>query len=246
MPPGPPAIGPFSRALIAAASLSIGASLGVAQASAHVHADIDEPVQGESATVTFRVPNESGSGSPTIGLSVALPNLTAVSTAVMPGWTVQLDQDKPTGTVRSITWSAEPGNGIGADQFGLFVMRVKLPDSSTVTLPATQTYADGTVVHWDQAPLPGGEPDHPAPSLALSVRGGGHHADGHPPSTGSPESDTAASASAAAVSDEPEHVAKTSRDLGSGSDNVARGLGGVALLMAALGVAVAVARRERT
>ena len=55
--------------------------------------------------------------------------------------------------------------GISSDQFALFRVSVKLPEGDSVTFPATQTYSDGTVVRWDQAPLPGGgEPEYPAPS----------------------------------------------------------------------------------
>ena len=117
----------------------------------------DDAVRGESAVLTFRVPNESETGSPTTGLTVALPDLTSVSTAVMPGWTATLDRDTAAGTVRSVTWKAEPGTGVGTDQFGLFVLRAKLPDSAAVSFPATQTYADGTVVRWDQPEAVGGE-----------------------------------------------------------------------------------------
>jgi Domain of unkown function (DUF1775) len=38
-----------------------------------------------------------------------------------------------------------------------------------VSFPATQTYSDGTVVHWDQPTPPGGaEAEYPAPTLALT------------------------------------------------------------------------------
>src|SRR4029078_11293876 len=84
-----------------------------------------------------------------------------------------LDRDKAAGTVSSVTWTANPQVGISSDQFALFRVSVKLPEGDSVTFPATQTYSDGTVVRWDQAPLPGGgEPEHPAPELALH---------GHPP-----------------------------------------------------------------
>ena len=65
---------------------------------------------------------------------------------------------------------AAPGTGISSDQVALFRISVGLPDGDTVRFPATQTYSDGTVVRWDQEPLPdGGEPEHPAPELTLSA-----------------------------------------------------------------------------
>ncbi|EUA56775.1 hypothetical protein I553_8829 [Mycobacterium xenopi 4042] len=87
----------------------------------------------------------------------------------MPGWTAKLDRDAASGAVRSVTWTAVPNGGIPADQFALFRISLKLPDSDTVTFPATQTYADGSVVKWDEPPLPGGaEPEHPAPGCPSS------------------------------------------------------------------------------
>ncbi len=134
-------------------------------ASAHVHAGSDNPVRGAMAVVTFEVPNESNTGAATTALTVALPNVAAAHTETMPGWTARLDRDAASGTVRSVTWTAAAGGGIGPDQFALFRLSVKLPDADTVSFPATQTYADGTVVKWDQPPLPdGGEPEHPAPT----------------------------------------------------------------------------------
>mgnify|MGYP000420284970 FL=1 len=193
-------------------AITIGALWGAGPASAHVHVDSDDAVRGEYAVLTFRVPNESESGSPTTGLTVSIPNLTSVSTAVMPGWKATLDRDVAAGTVRSVSWKADPGDGIGADQFGLFLLQVKLPDSDTVSFPATQTYADGTVVHWDQPEAPGGaEPEHPVPELELSATGG-HDA-----------------AAAPAVRSH---------------DTMARALSGGALLVAVLGVGIALLRRR--
>jgi hypothetical protein len=88
----------------------------------------------------------------------------------MPGWTARLDRNAAAGTVSSVTWTAAPGTGIGADQFSLFRISVKLPDTQTVSFPATQTYSDGTVVKWDQATPPGGaEPEYPAPEISLTA-----------------------------------------------------------------------------
>src|SRR5262245_36017810 len=162
-----------SRALITVAAtgaaMSIGLLAGAAPASAHVHVDANNPTPGSTSVLTFQVPGESETGALTTQLTVDLPNLTSVRTEVMPGWTTRLDRDAAAGTVRSVTWTAAPGTGISSDQFALFRLTVKLPDAQTVSLPATQTYSDGTVVRWDQAELPGGgEPEHPAPMLSLT------------------------------------------------------------------------------
>lgn len=197
-------------------ALYLGSSAGITPAWAHVHASSDNAVRGGMAVVTFEVPNESSTGATTSALTVTLPNVTSVRTESTPGWIATLDRDAASGTVRSVTWTAAPGGGIGPDQFGLFRISLQLPDADTVSFPATQTYADGTVVKWDQATVPGkAEPEHPAPALTLTAAGapGGHH---HPGTSGSK----------------------------SPSDSIARLLGGAALVVAALGTCLVLIRRR--
>jgi len=137
-----------------------------------------------------------------------------------------LDRDAAAGTTRSVTWTAAPGTGIGPDQFALFRISVKLPDASTVSLPATQTYSDGTVVKWDQPTPPGGaEPEHPAPQIALT---GAAQADDHP----MPMAQATPVAQAPPVAQSP-------------ADNTARWLAGGALALAAVAVATALLARRR-
>jgi len=164
----------FSRALsttaATAAAFSIALFAGAAPAWAHVHVDADHAQRGAETVLTFEVPNESDTGALTTQLSVELPNPTSAQAEVTPGWTARLDRDVSAGTVRSVTWTAAPGAGISPDQFALFRISATLPNSATASYPATQTYSDGTVVKWDQPPLPsGGEPDHPVPTLTLSA-----------------------------------------------------------------------------
>jgi uncharacterized protein YcnI len=211
-----------SRALItvaaAGAAMSIGLLAGAAPAWAHVHVDADNPAPGSYSVLTFNVPNESEKSALTTQLSVALPNVASASTESMPGWTARLDRDTAAGTTSSVTWTAAPGTGIGADQFALFRISVKLPDSAkTISFPATQTYSDGTVVKWDQpTPRGGAEPEYPAPELALT----GGKAD--------------------AADDHPMPVAQTSAP-----DNSVRWLAGGALAVSAVAVATALLVRRR-
>jgi uncharacterized protein YcnI len=157
------------RVAMATAALGALTVLTAAPAWAHVHVEADHAQPGAEATLTFEVPNESEKGAATTELTVALPNLTSVSTQQMPGWTVRLDRDAAAGTVKSITWTAAPSAGIGPDQFALFRVAVLLPKTDSVSFPATQTYSDGTVVRWDQPTSPGGaEPEYPSPTLALT------------------------------------------------------------------------------
>ena len=201
--------------------MSVGLLAGAAPAWAHVHVDANNATPGSTSVLTFQVPGESDTGALTTQLSVDLPNLTSVRAEVMPGWSTRLDRDTAAGTVRSVTWTAAPGTGISSDQFALFRLTVKLPDAKTVSLPATQTYSDGTVVRWDQAELPGGgEPEHPAPTLSLT--GTDTEMSEHEPAP------MAASTSSATP------------------DNTARWLAGGALAVAAVAIATALFKRRQT
>jgi uncharacterized protein YcnI len=213
-----------SRALITVAAtgaaMSLGLVAGAAPAWAHVHADADNPTPGSYSVITFQVPNESEKGALTTQLSVALPNVASASTEAMPGWTARLDRNAAAGTVSAVTWTAAPGTGILADQFALFRISVKLPDTQTVSLPATQTYSDGTVVKWDQpTPAGGAEPEYPVPEIALT--GAKAESDDHQ----LPTAQTAATQTA--------------------PDNTARWLAGGALAVAAVAVATAFLIRRR-
>jgi uncharacterized protein YcnI len=207
------------RALITATAVSAALLFGAAPAWAHVHVDADDATPGSYATLTFHVPNESEKGALTTQFSVELPNVASASTEAMPGWAARLDRDAAAGTVRSVTWTAAPSAGIPPDQFALFRISVKLPDQQSVNFPATQTYSDGQVVKWDQAPLPNGdEPEYPVPALNLT----GVAADQQRPA---PQ----------AAAHEP-----------ASADGPARWLAGAALVLAAVSVAVALIGRNRT
>ncbi|GFG53747.1 nuclear export factor GLE1 [Mycolicibacterium agri] len=208
------------RALISVATTAAAFTLGLVTAgpaSAHVHVDADDPAPGTTSVLTFRVPGESDTGALTTQLRVELPDVASARTEVMPGWTATVERDTAAGTVHSVTWTADPTIGISSDQFALFRVSVKLPDGDSVSFPTTQTYSDGTVVRWDQAPLPdGAEPEHPAPVLSLT---------GATPTT----SEHAMTAQAT-----------------QGADNTARWLAGGAITLAAVGVAAALIARRRT
>jgi uncharacterized protein YcnI len=222
------------RVLISAAAattLYLGSAAAIAPASAHVHASSDDAVRGGMALVTFQVPNESTTGAATTALTVDLSNVTSVQTQAQQGWTVKLDRDAASGIVHSATWTAAPNGGIPVDQFGLFRITVKLPDADTVSFPATQTYADGTVVKWDQAPAPGGaEPSNPVPMLTLT-------AGSMPPPTHHPHptSSTAPTAVATPATQKPRAA----------GDNTARILSGAALFVGALAIGIALITREK-
>jgi uncharacterized protein YcnI len=220
----------LTRIACAAAALGIGAVLAASPAWAHVHVTSDHATPGDDAVLTFEVPNESDKGALTTELNVALPNLTEVSTEQVPGWTAKLDRDVAAGTVKSITWTAAPGAGIPADQFALFRVAVQLPKADSVSFPATQTYADGTVVRWvDPTPPGGAEPDHPVPTLSLGGQSDAmdHNAPQGPTTTAAPS------------------VTAEAAPLTSDSDDTARWLGGAALVIAVAAAVLALVLRRR-
>lgn len=215
-----PFTGASSRALLTTAAVAVTGLLTAAPAWAHVHVDADNPTPGTTSVLTFRVPGESDTGALTTQLKVDLPNVASARTEVMPGWAAKLDRDTAAGTVRTVTWTAAPGVGISSEQFALFRVSVKLPDAATASFPVTQTYSDGSVVRWDQPPLPdGSEPEHPAPQLAL---------------TGT-EAAPAPSQPAPAVAQPAGTV-----------DNSARWLAGGALILAAAAVVASLLNRRRS
>jgi uncharacterized protein YcnI len=226
-----PLTGASSRALLTTAAVAVTGLLTAAPAWAHVHVDADNPTPGTTSVLTFRVPGESDTGSLTTQLTIDLPDVASARTEVMPGWTAKLDRDTSAGTVRTVTWTAAPGVGISPEQFALFRVSVKLPDAATASFPVTQTYSDGSVVRWDQPPLPdGSEPEHPAPQLTLT---------GAPPPAGPTEHGTEVPA---APSSAPSPVAQPAGAV----DNSARWLAGGALIVAAAAVVASLLNRRRS
>jgi uncharacterized protein YcnI len=213
--------------VLAASALYLGPAAAIATASAHVEASSSDAARGGVALVSFQVPNESTTGAATTALTVDLTNVSAVRTEAKAGWATKFDRDS-SGAVRSVTWTAAPNGGIGVAEFGVFRISVKLPDTDAVSFPATQTYADGAVVTWDQPSVTGqAEPEHPAPTLVVAGGTPSHAQHGSPTTSAEP-----------AVSATP----ATQRH--PGADNTARVLAGAALLLAAVGVGVALIVRR--
>ena len=150
-------------------------------AAAHVTVHADDPQQGASdVRLSFRVPNESDTAV-TTKIQVFFPTdhpLVGVLTEPLPGWTattttgnlatpVKTDDGTITTAVTEVTWS---GGKVPVGSFQDFVVDVgQLPDASSLTFKALQTYSDGHVVSWIETVPPGEpEPDFPAPVLSLT------------------------------------------------------------------------------
>lgn len=225
------------RRLIAALGVTVALIAGsAAAAQAHVHVDPDSTTSGSFSELTFRVPNESATAS-TVKVSVQLPTdkpFLSVSTKPIPGWDVSLTKaplPKPvtvdgttvTKAVRTVTWTARPGTNIGPDEYQEFDLSVgPLPSPGLVLLPATQTRSDGSLVHWDQpTPASGVEPEHPAPSFTVTA------------------------ATAASGHDSARTAPGNAPQVANAGDNVARTLGGIAVVLALAAAGLAVADRRR-
>lgn len=216
----------FSRGAVVAL-VSAGSVLGLAAAaSAHVTVNPASAAAGSFTQLDFRVPTESDSAS-TVGVEVAFPAnhpIATVSVQPKPGWTVTVTKTKLATPIKSddgtvteavsrITWKATAG-GLKPGEFDNFAVSAgPLPtDVASITLPAVQTYSDGTVVRWIEPRVTSGpEPEHPAPVLTLTKESSGD------PATSATDS------------------AGTST---SSSDGTARTLGIIGIVLGALGLGV--------
>jgi len=154
-------------------------------ALAHVTVHSDAAAPGAYALLTFRVPTERDDAS-TTALQVNFPTDTPIaSVSVQPheGWTFKVTTTKlatPIVThdgsidsaVSQVTWTADSAEtAIKPGEFDQFAVSAgPLPDTTSLSFPALQTYSDGQVVKWIETALPGAaEPAHPAPTLRLAV-----------------------------------------------------------------------------
>ncbi|GAB2922028.1 YcnI family protein [Nonomuraea fastidiosa] len=224
-------------ATVLAATAALTTALAL-PAMAHVSIQPGSAEQGGFTKVAFRVPNERDNAS-TTKIEVSFPTdhpLAFVSVKPVPGWKVEVTEGelpKPVTTeygelkeaVTKVVWS---GGKVEPGQFQEFEVSMgQLPkDVDSLMFPTKQTYSNGEVVDWSEAPkADGSEPEHPAPLLKLVPAA----ADENGAAT------TAATAPASsAPSVAPVAAAETA------SDTTARLLGGAGLLVGAAGVVVGV------
>ncbi|HET8993055.1 MULTISPECIES: DUF1775 domain-containing protein [unclassified Rhodococcus (in: high G+C Gram-positive bacteria)] len=208
----------LTRTVIGSGATAALLLAGSGIAAAHVTVVAPGAEQGGYSVLTFRVPTESETAG-TTALTVELPDLRSARTEPLPGWTATVEKNPETQLATSVTWTADPGVEVGPGQFQQFVLSVgPLPEEDEVTFAATQTYSDGEVVAWDQIATGDEEPEKPAPSLTLAASSG----DGH----GSSSTDTHSTETTATAESD------------SSTDNTARWLGGIGLVLGALGAAL--------
>lgn len=232
-------------AVVTVAGLITSGLLGTGIAAAHVTANIygKPAAQGGYTSIVMRVPNEDEKLK-TTQLRVAVSEdykFGSVRTKPVPGWTpkiVMTKLDKPvigaygaelTEVVTEVIWTAEKGNEIGPDEYQEFSFSAgPLPtDVDQLVLPSTQVYQKGKVVKWDEQPQDGAELERPAPVVPLA-----------------PPVEEGGTAPAAAAEEEQAEPAAQ-------ADITARWMGGLGLIIGALGLGLGVgatvrARKQRS
>lgn len=169
-----------SRTIGTAVFLGITGSLLMASTAwAHVSITPNTSTPGQSAQVSFRVPNERDDAA-TVRLEVVFPAdrpLPTASVGDVAGWTatvhrqklatpVKTDDGEVTDAVTSITWE---GGRIEPGHFQQFPVSLGRLDAGKLTFKALQTYSNGTVVRWIDGTESGANPEHPAPVLTIAT-----------------------------------------------------------------------------
>lgn len=157
------------RATLKKLPLTLLAALGLVLASsssafAHVTVKPGEVSTATYQTFTVNVPNEKEI--PTVSVKVLIPKgVSSVTPTKKVGWNVSAE--KADGAVASIAWSGgEIGDGL-RDEFSF---SAKTPEKTgELKWKAYQTYADGTVVSWDQEEAENGHHGESQTSGPLSV-----------------------------------------------------------------------------
>lgn len=233
-------------AVVTAAGLITSGLFSSGIAAAHVTANIygKPAAKGGYASIVMRVPNEDEKLA-TTQLRVAVSEdykFGSVRTKPVPGWTpkiVKTKLDKPitnaygaeiTELVTAVVWTAEKGSEIGPDEYQEFSFSAgPLPeDVDQLVLPSTQVYQKGKVVKWEEEPQEGAELERPAPVVPLASK-----------------------VEEGAVSQVAESTEEQSAEPAAKADITARWLGGLGLIIGALGLGIGVgsvtrARKQRS
>lgn len=146
------------------AAATIGTILLPTLAFAHVVVTPNEANVGARTVFTVSVPNEKEVAVKSIKLAIP-SGLQDVQPNVLAGWKITTSTDKA-GDVTAITWTGT----IPVDQRADLVFKAQAPASTTeLDWKAYQTYADGTVVNWDQKPTADEKDDDSSNSGPYSV-----------------------------------------------------------------------------
>ncbi len=138
----------FISGLLAVAVLAVPM-----RAAAHVTVAPSEVLVSSRQTFAVSVPNERDV--PVVGVRLVVPEgLTSVRAHAKPGWTIQVATTGEGEDVNTseIIWSSA-GSDVPVSMKDEFLFGARLPaDAGELQWKAYETYADGTVVAWEQEP----------------------------------------------------------------------------------------------
>lgn len=119
-------------------------------AFAHVVVTPNQALTGAYETFTTSVPNEKDSA--VTGIRLLIPDsIDSVTPTVKPGWEIRTK--KSGDKITEISWT---GGTIAPELRDVFTFSAHMPaDAGDIDWRAYQTYADGSVVAWDQTPSEG-------------------------------------------------------------------------------------------
>ena len=235
------------RGLVVVAATSGLLLAGAGAASAHVSVDPASTTEGGYSQLTFSVPSES-TETTTNKIEVALPTetpFTSVRVKPVEGWTaevvrgdlpapVEIDGATLTEAPLTVIWTAQDEeHQLNAQQYQTFSLSVgTLPEAgTTVELPVTQSYADGTVRAWNEPAVEGEEePKNPAPSFITTASDG---TDSH----GAASAEATDEAEAASIDAGTEQASATTDTSSSMPGWIGLGAGVLGLLVGALALA---------
>lgn len=135
------------------ATLGLGAFFLMTSNTAFAHIVVRPNQVGVAAFQTFTVGVPVEKDIPTTSVRLIIPEgLQHVTPNVKPGWEVAVKEEGQgeSATVTEITWT---GGAIPSGQRDEFLFSAQVPaKEAKVVWKAYQTYADGSVVAWDQDP----------------------------------------------------------------------------------------------
>src|SRR5688572_20798407 len=174
---------PVSRLAVITAVVTGLVAVGGA-ASAHVTVSSPDGSPGGYGKLVFRVPNESDTAS-TVSLRIQIPPEAAMASLrvqPVPGWTATMTTaelaepleahgQEISSYVSVVEFRAVDGGGIRPGEFQEFALSGgPFPEAESLTLPAVQTYSDGSEAAWIEPTVAGQEePERPAPVLTLAA-----------------------------------------------------------------------------
>ena len=171
----------MKRLTVALAAVGAFALPAIAQAHVSLHPNVLPA--SSNPTLNVRVPNEEDKANLVKVDMQVPPGFLDVTTELPPGWKAKVlktklakpvttDQGTVTEQVSEIIWTAGQGGGTPPGGFIQFPILTAIPDGDagqTLTFKVLQTYSNGDVVRWIEAPSSSG---HPAPTVKITPAGG--------------------------------------------------------------------------